>query len=88
MCVLAGTMFHVLHFLSCMIRVCRLDSKRGHDAQLIQLVNAYLESEDTKGLDVRVLDPVSAIDFTCERIRRGLDTISATGLCFLLSYNR
>jgi isocitrate dehydrogenase len=56
-----------------------LDEKRGHDAELIKKVNVYLKSEDTKGLDIRILAPVEAIKFSLERIRKGLDTISVTG---------
>jgi isocitrate dehydrogenase len=56
-----------------------LDAKRAHDAQLIAKVNTYLKNEDTKGLDIRILAPVEATKFSCERIRKGLDTISVTG---------
>ncbi len=56
-----------------------LDAKRAHDAQLIKKVETYLKSEDTKGLDIRILAPVEAIKFSLERIRKGQDTISVTG---------
>ncbi|WP_294821611.1 NADP-dependent isocitrate dehydrogenase [uncultured Flavobacterium sp.] len=56
-----------------------LDDKRAHDVQLIEKVNAYLESHDTNGLDIRILDPVAATEFTLERIIKGEDTISVTG---------
>jgi len=56
-----------------------LDRARAHDAQLIAKVEAYLKEEDTKGLDVRILSPVEAMDFSLERIRKGQDTISVTG---------
>ncbi len=56
-----------------------LDAKRAHDAQLIAKVETYLKSEDTKGLDIRILAPVEATKFSLERIRKGLDTISVTG---------
>jgi isocitrate dehydrogenase len=56
-----------------------LDAKRAHDAQLIAKVEKYLKNEDTKGLDIRILAPVEATKFSCERIRKGLDTISVTG---------
>ncbi len=39
----------------------------------------YLAQEDTQGLDLRVLDPVSAARLSLERARRGEDTISVTG---------
>lgn len=56
-----------------------LDENRAHDAQLITKVNTYLADHDTSGLDIRILDPVKAISFSLERIRKGEDTISVTG---------
>ncbi len=56
-----------------------LDEKRGHDAQLIEKVNAYLPDHDTDGLEIRIMKPVDAMRFALERIRRGEDTIAVTG---------
>ncbi|RBP32673.1 isocitrate dehydrogenase [Oceanihabitans sediminis] len=56
-----------------------LDENRAHDAQLIKKVNAYLPNHDTSGLDIRILDPISATKFTLERIKDGKDTISVSG---------
>ena len=56
-----------------------LDEKRAHDAQLIQKVNAYLPEHDTNGLEIKILDPVAATNYSLERIKEGLDTISVTG---------
>src|SRR6185437_15170872 len=56
-----------------------LDAKRAHDAQMIAKVEKYLENEDTKGLDIRILAPVEAIKVSLDRIRKGQDTISVTG---------
>ncbi len=56
-----------------------LDPSRAHDANLIKKVNQYLEEMDTEGLDIRIMDPVEATEFSLERIRRGEDTISVTG---------
>ncbi len=56
-----------------------LDAKRAHDAELIKKVNTYLQQHDTKGLDIRILAPYEATQFTLERIRKGEDTISVTG---------
>ncbi len=56
-----------------------LDLDRAHDAQLIEKVNAYLPDHDTEGLEIHILSPVEAARFSVERIRKGLDTISATG---------
>ncbi|WP_413284693.1 NADP-dependent isocitrate dehydrogenase [Vibrio sp. MA40-2] len=56
-----------------------LDSARAHDAELIKKVNAYLPEHDTAGLDIKILSPVEATDFSLTRIKQGLDTISVTG---------
>ncbi|MBC5842373.1 MAG: NADP-dependent isocitrate dehydrogenase [Flavobacteriaceae bacterium] len=56
-----------------------LDDKRAHDRQLIEKVNLYLKDHDTTGLDIRILNPIEATNFTLERIKKGEDTISVTG---------
>jgi isocitrate dehydrogenase len=56
-----------------------LDKNRGHDAQIIRKVEAYLPEHDTAGLDIKIMKPVDAMKFSLERIRRGEDTISVTG---------
>ncbi|HKI50724.1 MAG TPA: NADP-dependent isocitrate dehydrogenase [Geothermobacteraceae bacterium] len=56
-----------------------LDEKRGHDAEIIKKVNKYLPEFDTTGLDIRIMDPVSAMKFSLERVRKGENTISVTG---------
>lgn len=56
-----------------------LDENRSHDAELIKKVNQYLPEYDTTGLDLRILAPVEATQFTLERIVKGLDTISVSG---------
>ncbi|MEI8032592.1 MAG: NADP-dependent isocitrate dehydrogenase [Chlorobiaceae bacterium] len=56
-----------------------LDSNRAHDAQIIKKVNLYLKDHDTSGLDIRIMTPVEAMNFSLERIRAGKDTISVTG---------
>ena len=56
-----------------------LDANRAHDAQLIAKVEAYLPHHDTDGLDLRVLSPADATQFSLERIARGENTISVTG---------
>jgi isocitrate dehydrogenase len=56
-----------------------LDQARGHDAEIIKKVEAYLPAHDTTGLDVRIMKPVDAMKFSLERIRRGEDTIAVTG---------
>jgi isocitrate dehydrogenase len=56
-----------------------LDQDRGHDAQIIQKVKAYLPEHDLAGLEIKIMKPVDAMKFSLERIRRGEDTISVTG---------
>ncbi|MDT0554301.1 NADP-dependent isocitrate dehydrogenase [Urechidicola vernalis] len=56
-----------------------LDKNRAHDAELIKKVNTYLPNHDTTGLDIRILSPVDATEFSLDRIKDGLDTISVTG---------
>jgi isocitrate dehydrogenase len=56
-----------------------LDPKRAHDAELIKKVNRYLPTHDTSGLDIRIMSPIEAMDFTMARSRAGQDTISVTG---------
>jgi len=56
-----------------------LDANRGHDAEVIRKVRAYLQEYDTRGLEMPILDPVAAMEFTLGRIRGGLDTISVSG---------
>ena len=56
-----------------------LNADRPHDAQLITKVKRYLNDHDTAGLHLHVMAPVEATRFSCERLRRGEDTISVTG---------
>jgi len=56
-----------------------LDAARAHDAQIIAKVEKYLKDHDVTGLDLRILPPAAACQFTLERIVKGLDTISVTG---------
>jgi isocitrate dehydrogenase len=56
-----------------------LDESRAHDAQIIAKVKKYLGDHDLAGLDLRILPPADACQFTLERIVKGQDTISVTG---------
>ncbi len=56
-----------------------LDKNRAHDAQIIAKVKKYLPTHDTSGLDIQILSPEDAIQFSLERIRKGENTISVTG---------
>lgn len=56
-----------------------LDHNRSHDFQLIQKVEAYLKQHDTAGLDIKILAPITATEYSLQRIVQGKDTISVTG---------
>jgi isocitrate dehydrogenase len=56
-----------------------LDENRGHDAEIIAKVKAYLPEHDTSELDIRIMHPVEAMRFSLARIREGEDTIAVTG---------
>ncbi|MFH6987712.1 NADP-dependent isocitrate dehydrogenase [Flavobacterium collinsii] len=56
-----------------------LDENRAHDRELIAKVQKYLKDHNTVNLDIRILNPVAATEFTLDRIIKGLDTISVTG---------
>jgi isocitrate dehydrogenase len=53
-----------------------LDENRAHDRKVIEKVTKYLKDHDTTGLDIRILNPIEATNFTLERTKAGLDTIS------------
>jgi isocitrate dehydrogenase len=56
-----------------------LDEKRAHDAHIIRKVARYLKDHDTNGMDIRIMTPEEAMQFSIDRIRAGRDTISVTG---------
>ena len=56
-----------------------LDENRAHDREIIKKVKAYLPEHDTDGLEILIKAPEEAMKYTLERVRRGEDTISATG---------
>lgn len=56
-----------------------LDRNRAHDAHVIRKVESCLREHDLRGLDIRILDPASAMECTLDRIRLGQDTLSVTG---------
>ena len=56
-----------------------LNEKRAHDAEIIKKVKLYLEDYDTASLDIRILDPAQATQFSLDRIKKSQDTISVTG---------
>ena len=56
-----------------------LDENRAHDAEIIKKVNRYLPNHNTSDLDIRILSPIKATEFTLARIIKGEDTISVSG---------
>ncbi len=56
-----------------------LDNQRAHDIEIIKKVKLYLPEHDTADLDIRILSPIEATEFTLERIVKGMDTISVSG---------
>jgi isocitrate dehydrogenase len=56
-----------------------LDENRAHDAHIIAKVNQYLAAHDTAGLEIHIMKPQDAMQFSLDRIRKGEDTISVTG---------
>ena len=56
-----------------------LDENRAHDRNLIEKVNLYLKDLDTNGLEIQILSPTKACEYTLQRVGEGKDTISVTG---------
>lgn len=56
-----------------------LDEDRPHDNELIKKVKRYLKDHNTEGLEISILSPFKATQFTLERLKEGKDTISVTG---------
>ena len=56
-----------------------LDKKRAHDANIISKVHKYIGEHDLTGLDIYIMSPVDAMNFTLDRVKAGKDTISVTG---------
>ncbi|WP_397362355.1 NADP-dependent isocitrate dehydrogenase [Olleya sp. R77988] len=56
-----------------------LDQNRAHDAELIKKVNTYLKDHNTDGLELHILSPIKATEFTLKRVKAGDDTISVSG---------
>ncbi|RMA64933.1 NADP-dependent isocitrate dehydrogenase [Ulvibacter antarcticus] len=56
-----------------------LDENRAHDAELIKKVKTYLPQHNIEGLDIKILSPEKATEYTLERVKAGKDTISVSG---------
>ena len=56
-----------------------LDEKRAHDREVTKKVELYLKDYDLTGLEIHIMNPIDATNFSLERIVKGLDTISVSG---------
>ncbi|MAM18269.1 MAG: NADP-dependent isocitrate dehydrogenase [Bacteroidota bacterium] len=56
-----------------------LDENRAHDAELIKKVNKYLPQHDTSKIEVKIMAPKEATEYTLQRVKDGENTISVTG---------
>ncbi len=56
-----------------------LDENRAHDTNLIKKVQTYLKEHDLTDLEVQIMSPKEAMQYTLERVKAGKDTISVTG---------
>ena len=56
-----------------------LDENRSHDKELIAKVRTYLKNHDTENLEIHIMSPFDATNYTLHRLAKGLDTISVTG---------
>ncbi|MCF7790913.1 MAG: NADP-dependent isocitrate dehydrogenase [Victivallales bacterium] len=56
-----------------------LDQNRAHDSNIIKKTEEYLKKHNTEGLEVKIMSPVKATEYTLFRVKEGKNTISATG---------
>ncbi|WP_428095527.1 NADP-dependent isocitrate dehydrogenase [Candidatus Thioglobus sp.] len=56
-----------------------LDGNRAHDNQMIKKVNKYLLDYDTTALEIQIMPPRQATQFTLKHIKAGKNLISVTG---------
>ena len=56
-----------------------LNENRAHDAELIKKLHVYLGELDTDGLDIQIMAPTEAMQHTLERVKKGENSIAATG---------
>jgi isocitrate dehydrogenase len=56
-----------------------LDKKRAHDIELIKKIDLYLKDYDITNLHIKIMSPIEATKFSCERLKKGENTISVTG---------
>ncbi len=56
-----------------------LDKNRAHDAELIKKVEKYLPKYTKPGVDIQIMSPIEATNYTLKRMKEGKDTISVSG---------
>jgi len=56
-----------------------LDRDRAHDREILNKVNTYLQEHEIDGLEFHIMKPAEACTYSCERCKKGLDTVSITG---------
>ncbi len=56
-----------------------LDENRAHDKNVKEKVEKYLKDYDLTFLDIQIKNPIDAMKYTLERVKRGENTISVTG---------
>ena len=56
-----------------------LDKNRAHDANLINKVETYLKQHDTQNIEIRIMPPLEAMQYTLKRVKASENTISVTG---------
>ncbi|CAM4139243.1 NADP-dependent isocitrate dehydrogenase [Flavobacterium antarcticum] len=56
-----------------------LDENRAHDREVTKKVQLYLKDHDLTGLEIHIMNPIDATNYSLERIVKGLDTISVSG---------
>ena len=56
-----------------------LDENRAHDREVTKKVKLYLKDHDLTGLEIHIMNPIDATNFSLKRIVKGLDTISVSG---------
>merc|ERR1712193_383745 len=55
-----------------------LDEKRSHDNNIIGLVKKHLK-EDQSTHNIKIMSPISAMNFSLKEIKNGKDTVAVTG---------
>jgi isocitrate dehydrogenase len=59
-----------------------LDKNRAHDAQPdCQKVETYLKDHDTSGLEIKIMAPKEATEYTLERVKAGRTRSPSPATC-------